>query len=622
MKKVISVLMCAALAACSIFAMAGCTKQNELKSDIVLITDGGHINDDGYNQSAWEGISQFADENVMSCRYYQPVLDENGDLTVENIDKYVSLAADNGAQYIVLPGEDFAVPAFELAGAYPDVKFILLDAIPHAENDNTHAYLSNVMSVKFDALQSGVLAGYIAAASGHTELGYFGEFDSESSANYGAGFVQGAAMVADSKGIPVTVDWAEYDSAILDYDYNFTVTACYEKIEDTNDKVFNVKVENGVGTGTYKEGSNVTITANPAPLGKEFEKWEVKSDTKGVKDKKVNISSSTKSSMNLLVEECDCTITAVYKDIEGDVVTLTTMDTDGKTPYLEQSVAENSQCDIKAPVAPASMVFDHWECTVADAVEDETSAQTKVNITSQDITVTPVYAISSTPTFNVTVATGEGGNGESTGTGSYLAEDLVEISAAVPAEGYMFSHWSNEDAYGHSTGISMENEYCMVTSFEMVDRYASLCEAMYNHGATMIFNGGNSKADSAMTAKMGFDYDLGVIAAGENNKDAYSTIIKNFGEAVKDCLAEYKGGSVFVADCSNNGIYASFVPEDEEIKAEYDKLYETLANDKATLIMVEGGAGSEFCRRFVENKLSKCLTLNAWFDDEVVIELD
>ena len=60
MKKIISVLMCLALVGC---IFAGCTKQEDLKSDIVLITDGGTITDGGYNQSAWEGISSFAEEN-------------------------------------------------------------------------------------------------------------------------------------------------------------------------------------------------------------------------------------------------------------------------------------------------------------------------------------------------------------------------------------------------------------------------------------------------------------------------------------------------------------------------------------------------------------------------------
>lgn len=620
MKKAISVLLCMILACSAVFSMAGCTKQDEIQSDIVLITDGGNINDGGYNQSAWEGISAFADDNALACRYYQPVL-EDGEITTENVEKYVEISVDNGAKYIVLPGERFAVPAYEIASSYPDVKFILIDAIPHAEGENIDRFMANVMSVKFDALQSGILAGFIAVSNGNTELGYFGEYNSESSANYGAGFVQGAAIAADSLGVPVTVDWAEYDSPMSDYNFDFTVTANYKKIDDIKEKVYKINVVDGIGTGVYTEGSNVTVTANPAPAGMEFDHWEVKSDTKGVKDKKVNISSKNDSTMNLLVEKCDSTITAKYKKIEGNYYSVKIMSAlDGNATASEQSVAENGQCEITAPIAPENMVFDHWECPIADAIDDANSKTTTVNVTNQDLKITPVYTESTAPTFNVSVVTGKGGDGESTGSGSYVAGDLVNVSAAVPADGYMFSHWENVDAYGHTTGIAMENEYYCNTSFEMTDRYAAICESMYNKGVTMIFNGGNSQADSAFTAKENFDYDLSVISAGANNKDAYTTITKNYGEAVKDCLENYMGGSVFAANCKNDGIGATFVTEDKEVQENYDKLYEALANREIKPIRAEGGAGSEFCRVFAESNASKCLTLNGWFYEVVIAD--
>ncbi len=615
MKKAVSIILCLVLVVSTVFAVAGCSKQSEIKSDIVLITNGGDIKDGGYNQCAWEGINAFADENGLVQRYYQPTLDENGELTVESIEKYVDLSAKNGAQYIIFPGEDFAVAAYEVAPSYPDVKFILLDAIPHSAGDSTDRFISNVMCVTFDTLQSGFLAGYIAVANGNTELGYFGEKSSDDSANYGAGFAQGAAYAADSLGIPVTLDWADYDSPLRDYDYSFTVTACYDKIDDVKDEeIYKVNVVNGTGSGTYTEGSNVTITADPAPAGKVFDHWEVKSDTEGVKDKKVNISSKTKSSMNLLVEKCDCTLTATYKDIEDDFCYVNVMDSDDTTAVSTQAVSINGQTDIKAPAAPENMVFDHWDCSdVAGEIEDESSPETKVTVTDTDVTVTPVYKLSDVPTFNVTVVTGEGGDGASTGSGSYVAGDTVSVAAAVPKEGYMFSHWENVGADGQSAGIAMENEYYWNTTFEMVDRYAAVCESMYDHGATMIFAGGNSKADSAYTAKWNFDFELGVISAGENNKDAYTTIVKNYGEAVKDCLTDYKGGTVISENCATEGIYATFVSENEEIQKNYDEIYKALADGKITPVLAEGGAGYDFCKAFVENNMSDCLTLNGWF---------
>ena len=273
MKKAISVLLCIVLVISGVFAMAGCTKQKQITNDIVLITDGGAVNDKGYNQSAWDGVNSYANDNKMSARYYQPVLDENGELTSDNVEKYVKLAQDNGAKYIVFPGEKFEVIAYEIASSFPELNFVLVDGIPHSESDKTDRYISNVMCVTFDNLQSGYLAGYIAVKNGNTKLGYFGQYNSDDSANYGAGFAQGAAAAANELGIPVTLDWADYDSPLLNYNYGFTLTACYKKASEVKNKeVFTVKVENGIGSGTYKEGSNVTVTADPAPKGKVFDK--------------------------------------------------------------------------------------------------------------------------------------------------------------------------------------------------------------------------------------------------------------------------------------------------------------------------------------------------------------
>ncbi len=609
MKRIISVIMCLVLIGC---AFAGCAKQEDLKSDIVLITNGASVNDGGYNQSTWEGITSFAEESSMKCRYFQPVL-EDGKITVENVEKYVELAAQGGAKYIVLPGSEFSVSAYELASSYPDISFILIDGIPHSAGDNVNRFVSNVMCVTFDDLQSGFLAGYISVVGGNTKLGYFGEFDSEESANYGAGFVQGAAYAADSLGIPVTLDWAEYDSALLDYQYDFTVTACYEKIDESKENTYKVNVVDGLGSGTYTEGTNVAIVANPAPEGKVFDKWEVKSDTEGVKDKKVNISSKSKSTMNLIVEKCDCTITATYKDIEGTNYSVDVMTADGSEISSTYNVSENGECEVTAPIAAANTVFDHWETNSMVTIEDTQSATTKISEVNEDVKLTPVYKISDAPTFNLTVVTGEGGDGTSKGSGSYLAGDRVNVVSAPPKDGYMFSHWENADAYGNSTGIAMDNEYNYSTGFDMVDRYSAICDTMYNHGVTTIFAGGNSKAESAFTSKWNYDYDLSVITAGTENKDSYTSIIKNYGEAVKDCLSSFKGGSVVLADCSTDGIYASFVSDDEDIKADYDKIYKALASGKIALTQVQGGAGYDFCELYNKEKPSKCLTLNGWF---------
>lgn len=635
MKKIISVLACIAIIIGCVFSVAGCAKQASNSAQIVLITDGDTIKDDGYNQSAWEGVTSYGDENGMSYSYFQPVLDENGELTVETISKYIELAVNNGAEYIILPGEAFAVSAYETAQLYPEVNFVLIDAYPHADGDTAMHTVPNVMSVKYASDQAGFLAGYLAVIRGNYELGYFGEYNSKNSTAYGAGFVQGAQYAAQELGVPITIDWAEYDSPFLDYDYSFKVTACYTQADENDHKVV---VENGQGSGTYAKGTNVAVVADPAPEGQTFDHWDVKSNTDGVKDKKINVSAKDKAEMNLIIEEADCTITAVYKDIEGTYYPVRVLDTDGQNEYSVQSVSENGDCWVEAPPAPANTVFDHWESNVPEAVENSDEKGTKVNVSSSEIVLTPVYVQSEYPTFNITVETGDGGEGTSTGDGAYTTGEQVTIKAAVPKEGYKFSHWMTSDAYGYSANVAMENEYHSNTTFEMVDRYASIVENMFDKGITTVFTGGNSKFDSAFTAKWNYDYNLNVIAAGEKTKDSYTTIVSNYGEAVRDCLAEFAGGTIVQQDCSTDGFWATFVAGnteagdkateeqkaeaayEKEIQERFDAVYGALADGSLVIpIPVQfDRTGYEFCKTYNELNVTNLVTLNGMFKEDVI----
>lgn len=620
MKKKLSVVLSLVMVITCIFAFTGCTNSAEdLKYDIVMITDGGTVNDSSYNQSAWTGVEQAVEEankdvaegEEITCRYYQPKVEEGETLSTETAIQYIDLAVQKGAEYIVLPTDVFEVAVYETSREYSDVNFILIDGVPHPEGSDIDAYIENVMCISFDTLQSGFLAGYNAVISGNTKLGYFGSVNSDTSSSYGAGYVQGAAYAADQLGIPVTLDYADYDSPLLDYDYSFTVTAVYDKIENIDKDCFVVKVENGTGSGTYKEGENVTVTANPAPEGKVFDHWEFKSDTEGVKDKKVNLSTTKEPVTNLLVEKCSCTITAVYADAETTTYPVTVMQADGETVYSTQYVTAENSCEVKAPVAEEGMVFSHWEISTQEegAIDDINAKDTWVHVTetTQGITLVPVYEVSKTPTFSVTVVTGEGGNGESYGAGNYVTGDTVELSAAVPQEGYIFSHWSNADSDGYSTGITMENEFYPYTTFTMVNRYQAVVEKMYDSGVSIVYAGGNDQCNAVSDATWNYNYQK--LAIGAENWQAswdnyYSTTIKDYGVAVKACLENFQGGYVYTGNCSNEAIYMNNV--DEEVKASYDEVYSALANGSIKITGVAPGAD-------VRQALSSnCLTLNYW----------
>lgn len=601
MKKILSAILAVALLAASTVAFVGCSKNADKTFDVVLITDGATVSDGGYNQSAWNGIESYCNDNNLTCRYYQPSLNDKGELDSVTIKNYIDLAANSGAKYIVLPGEDFAVAAVEYAPTYADINFILVGAKPQSAG-GIDSYQANVMSVTFDELQAGYLAGYTSVIDGYTKLGYLGAV-TDSSASYGSGYIQGAAQAADEKGIPVQLEYANYDAENLSYDYSVNVKPVYQKVEDSKKTTHKVTVEGGKGSGVYTEGENVTITADKPAEGKKFDHWDVVSNTEGVKDKKVNVSSKKDTEINLIIEKCDCTITAVWADVKTNAVTI--YEADGKTPAETLYCEDNSSAWAVAPAAENGYVFDHWKSSEEDVLETPDQAGTNVKVSDHDLELTPVYVESDKPTFDVNVENG-------TGSGSYVSGEKIYIVADAPEEGYMFYKWESVDNQGLAAGVLMENEYNYTTSFDMVDRYASVAEKMYDDGTQVVFGGGNPQFESIFTATWNFDYQVYAYGAGVDRGsmgNCLASVVTDYGNAVKLALSDFKGGSMVVGNCSNDCIYVtgkSLNSEDKEYNEDYAAIYEKLKNDSVPLSMVDKGQDVRLLNK------SKCLTINYW----------
>lgn len=609
MKRILSAFMCAALIAVSLFAFAGCSKSEQADYKIVMITDGGNVADGAYNQSAWNGVKAFAEEAGVSYRYYQPKVQENEKLSLETAEQYIDLAVKKGAEYIILPSDVFEVAVYDKAPLYNNVKFILVDGTPHPQGDDTDAYIDNVMCISFNSLQSGFLAGYEAVLSGNTKLGYLGSVKSKTSSLYGAGFVQGAQYAADQLGIPVSMDYADYDSPILDYDYTVTLTANYKKLEDFNGDYFIVNVVNGTGSGTYTEGQNVTLTADPAEKGKVFDHWECKSNTEGVKDSKVNLSTKKKPQTNLLVEKCDCTITAVYRDAESETYPVVVKNIDTVSDYYVEYLMSDNSATVTAPSAPSGMEFSHWEstgCTLEDTTQKTVTVT--VNDENKGVTLTPIYVNSDVADFRVEVVTGEGGYGQSEGSGWYSADEVVSVSAAVPKEGYIFSHWTNTDQVGYNADVVMANEYYQTTTFTMVNRVQALPEEMYDKGDTLVFAGGCDQENAVAEATKKYSDKKWAFGAQNyqlNWENYLGICVKDYGSAIENCLKDFKGGHTYTGDCANNGIYLAYANADNASN-KVDEVANLLASGDIKPISVAPGADV----RFVVN--SNCFTLNYW----------
>ena len=72
-------------------------------------------------------------------------------------------------------------------------------------------------------------------------------------------------------------------------------------------KDYTVNVTNGTGSGNYNAGDNVSITAEPAPAGKEFDKW--------TSEPKVTFTNETSATTSFDMPAANVTVTATYKDV-------------------------------------------------------------------------------------------------------------------------------------------------------------------------------------------------------------------------------------------------------------------------------------------------------------------
>jgi hypothetical protein len=75
------------------------------------------------------------------------------------------------------------------------------------------------------------------------------------------------------------------------------------------ESIYTLTVTSGTGGGTYVAGKVVTITANPAPTGKIFDKWIATSGT---------LTDASKASTAFTMPGSNATVTATYKDAPTD----------------------------------------------------------------------------------------------------------------------------------------------------------------------------------------------------------------------------------------------------------------------------------------------------------------
>lgn len=165
--------------------------------EVAMIVDGAEMTENSFSYDTWNSVKKFADEKNLTSKYY---VTENP--SKDTYMKSIQKAVKKGAKFIVLPGSNFEVAAYAAQTSYPEVGFMLIDGVPHDE-ENSYAMSSNSVSMVFAEEEAGYLAGYAAVKEGYKKLGFMGGQETPPVKRYGYGFVQGAAAAAAEKEVKI-----------------------------------------------------------------------------------------------------------------------------------------------------------------------------------------------------------------------------------------------------------------------------------------------------------------------------------------------------------------------------------------------------------------------------------
>ncbi|MBO4106643.1 BMP family lipoprotein [Streptococcus suis] len=161
-----------------------------------IVTDVGGVDDRSFNQSAWEGLTAWGEENGLAentdYTYFQSASESD---YVTNLDSAVS------GGYNLIFGIGFALESAiaEVAPNNPDTHYVIVDSVVPDQD--------NVVSVGFADHEASYLAGVAAAKSTKTNhIGFIGGMEGVIIDRFEAGFVAGAKSV--NPDIKVTVDYA------------------------------------------------------------------------------------------------------------------------------------------------------------------------------------------------------------------------------------------------------------------------------------------------------------------------------------------------------------------------------------------------------------------------------
>ncbi|MCI9527754.1 MAG: BMP family ABC transporter substrate-binding protein [Lachnospiraceae bacterium] len=218
----------------------GTAKKGNGDLKVAVVCSGSGQNDNGYNQSACDGIKETAEEIGCEYKIIEPV---NG------VPEALETLADDGYNLIFSLEYDFdalikGVGGSEaIASQYPDTTFVVFNDNPNKDESGEQIH-KNVISVLFDVHEASYLAGYLSVQINENMdklfdgsyrltpldtargIGFIGGTNSNGILVYSYGFIEGINQAAQEYGTKYDY-YAKYDAGFTDSALGSTVAGTF-----------------------------------------------------------------------------------------------------------------------------------------------------------------------------------------------------------------------------------------------------------------------------------------------------------------------------------------------------------------------------------------------------------
>lgn len=224
-------------------ALTGYSSSGDQKNTIALLCSAAGANDNGYNQTAINGLMQLKAEKGIEYKVIETTTDYPG--TLETIAEagyklIFSLEYDFTALIKGVGGEK------PLAEQFPDTIFVIFNANPNLNKDGTPIH-NNVISVMFNVNEASFLAGVLSVlvnesaytlfdSSTHSftsgdegrKVGFIGGTKSEGIEVFSFGYAEGVNYAASEIGADVVyVYYSTYDAGFVDSAQGAVIAGTY-----------------------------------------------------------------------------------------------------------------------------------------------------------------------------------------------------------------------------------------------------------------------------------------------------------------------------------------------------------------------------------------------------------